>query len=190
MVSYVDRAIVMRSYPLGENDRIYVLYTEKHGKLSAIAKSIRKTRAHNAPNLLLFNLVQVELALGKNFDIVRSARTLHDLRAAIITDYSKFVAAGAILQLTNVFNSETRVRNQHQFDLLVAALEYFNNPVPAIRIFEIYAEHLLTLNGFELKTDDDVVTTLENILERPVDFVKQLYTLERFSRLSPSEAVK
>jgi DNA repair protein RecO (recombination protein O) len=177
MVAYVDRAIVLRSYPLGDFDRIFVLYTEKHGKVSAIAKGVRRTRSHQAANLRLFNLVQVELAVGKNFEIVRNARTLKNISTPMIADYSKFVAAGAILQLVNLFNSETRVRDQHQFDLLLAALDYFAHSAEAVRIFEIYAHHLLTLHGYEVNSSADMVSTLENVLERPVDFVKLVYGL-------------
>jgi DNA repair protein RecO (recombination protein O) len=38
-----DSAVVLRTYRLGEADRIVVLLTEHHGKVRAVAKGVRKT---------------------------------------------------------------------------------------------------------------------------------------------------
>ncbi|MEY3925960.1 MAG: repair protein RecO, partial [Actinomycetota bacterium] len=43
MTNYRDNAIVLRTYKLGEADRIIVLLTEHHGKVRAVAKGVRKT---------------------------------------------------------------------------------------------------------------------------------------------------
>ena len=40
---YRDTAVVLRTYKLGEADRIVVLLTEHHGKVRAVAKGVRKT---------------------------------------------------------------------------------------------------------------------------------------------------
>ena len=42
---YRDAAVVLRTYRLGESDRIVVFLTENHGKVRAVAKGIRKTRS-------------------------------------------------------------------------------------------------------------------------------------------------
>ena len=44
MTLYRDKGIVLRSYKLGESDRIVVVMTENHGKVRAVAKGIRKTK--------------------------------------------------------------------------------------------------------------------------------------------------
>ena len=45
MTQYLERAVVLRTYKLGEADRIVVLMTERHGKVRAVAKGIRKTKS-------------------------------------------------------------------------------------------------------------------------------------------------
>ena len=40
---YRDTGVVLRTYKLGEADRIVVLLTEQHGKVRAVAKGVRKT---------------------------------------------------------------------------------------------------------------------------------------------------
>ena len=45
MTQYLERAVVLRTYKLGEADRIVVLMTQSHGKVRAVAKGIRKTKS-------------------------------------------------------------------------------------------------------------------------------------------------
>ena len=45
MALYRDHGIVLRTYKLGEADRIVVLITEGHGKVRAVAKGVRKTKS-------------------------------------------------------------------------------------------------------------------------------------------------
>ena len=40
---YRDTGVVLRTYKLGEADRIVVILTEHHGKVRAVAKGVRKT---------------------------------------------------------------------------------------------------------------------------------------------------
>ena len=42
---YRDVGVVLRTYKLGESDRIVVLLTEDHGKVRAVAKGVRKTHS-------------------------------------------------------------------------------------------------------------------------------------------------
>ena len=41
--SYRDDAVVLRTYKLGEADRIVVLLTRDHGQVRAVAKGVRRT---------------------------------------------------------------------------------------------------------------------------------------------------
>ena len=43
MSLYREHGIVLRTYKLGEADRIVVLMTQSHGKVRAVAKGVRKT---------------------------------------------------------------------------------------------------------------------------------------------------
>ncbi|MDR2538531.1 MAG: DNA repair protein RecO [Bifidobacteriaceae bacterium] len=172
MVSYIDQAIVLRNYNFSDYDRIVWLYSEKHGKIHAIAKSARKIESHLAAKLLLFDRVQLELAVGKNLDTIRSARTLENLSQNLVGDYWKFSAAAAILQLTNLFNPDPKVRDTQQFQLLITALRYFSSTMPGSKILDIYARHLLKVHGFGVDSSYDLIAVLEETLERRLDFVR------------------
>ena len=45
MSLYRDHGVVLRTYKLGEADRIVVLMTAEHGKVRAVAKGVRKTKS-------------------------------------------------------------------------------------------------------------------------------------------------
>ena len=44
-----DRGVVLRTYRIGEADRIVVFLTEHHGKVRAVAKGVRRTQVGSAP---------------------------------------------------------------------------------------------------------------------------------------------
>lgn len=71
--SYSIEAIVLKRTDFGEADRIMTLFTASKGKLHAIAKGIRRPISKKAGHLDLLNRSQLQLALGRNLDIVTQA---------------------------------------------------------------------------------------------------------------------
>ena len=65
MTLYRDKGIVLRSYKLGESDRIVVVMTENHGKVRAVAKGIRKTKSKIGARLEPMSHVDIQLYRGK-----------------------------------------------------------------------------------------------------------------------------
>lgn len=65
MNQYRDRAVVLRTYRLGEADRIVVLLTREHGKVRAVAKGVRKTTSRIGARLEPMNHVEVQLHRGR-----------------------------------------------------------------------------------------------------------------------------
>ena len=84
MTNYRDHAIVLRTYKLGEADRIIVLLTEHHGKVRAVAKGVRKTTSKIGARLEPLNHVDVLLHRGRDLDTVSQVDLLSahiDLRS-------------------------------------------------------------------------------------------------------------
>ncbi len=71
---YKTEGIVLRRTNLGEADRIITFLTPDHGKLKAVAKGVRRIKSRMAGHLELFGRVNLQLATGKNLDIITSAR--------------------------------------------------------------------------------------------------------------------
>ncbi len=62
---YTTKCIVLDSYPNGEHDRVYKLFTREFGLIMAHAKSIRKLESKLRAHVLPRSLSLVTLVLGK-----------------------------------------------------------------------------------------------------------------------------
>jgi DNA repair protein RecO (recombination protein O) len=71
--SYSTRAIVLKRTSLGEADRILTLLTPARGKIQAVAKGIRRPISKLAGHLELLCHSQLQMALGRDLDIVTQA---------------------------------------------------------------------------------------------------------------------
>ena len=67
---YRDEAVVLRTYKLGEADRLLVLLTRQHGQVRAVAKGVARTNSRFGGRLQPFNLVDLQLHKGRNLDTV------------------------------------------------------------------------------------------------------------------------
>lgn len=76
---YHDTGVVLRTYRLGESDRIVVLLTEQHGKVRAVAKGVRKTRSKFGSRLEPMSHVELLLYRGRDLDIVNQAGSVEPL---------------------------------------------------------------------------------------------------------------
>ncbi len=66
-----DKGVVLRTYRLGEADRIVVFLTERHGKVRAVAKGVRKTTSKFGARLEPLTHVDLLLWQGRSdLDIV------------------------------------------------------------------------------------------------------------------------
>jgi len=73
---YRDTGVVLRTYKLGEADRIVVLMTAGHGKVRAVAKGVRKTKSRFGGRLEPTSHVSLLLYEGRELDIVSQVDTI------------------------------------------------------------------------------------------------------------------
>lgn len=108
MPSYQTTGVVIGRTNFGEADRIVRLLTPDHGKLSVVARGVRKLKSRTAGHLELFGEVELVLAQGRgNLDVVTSAR-LNWYPHQLTTDYNA-------LSLAYVFASAVdRIAQEHQ----------------------------------------------------------------------------
>ena len=80
MPTYQAAAIVLRRLDYGDADRILTLLTREYGKLAAIAKGARRSKARNGSSLDLFGRSRMMLAKGRNLDVVAQVERRGDVR--------------------------------------------------------------------------------------------------------------
>ena len=94
---YRDHGIVLRTYKLGEADRIVVFLTKEHGKVRAVAKGIRKTRSKFGGRLEPLSYVDIQFHRGRDLDIVSQVETI-DSTLAVFGDLDCMTQAISILE--------------------------------------------------------------------------------------------
>ena len=76
---YRDVGVVLRTYRLGEADKIVVLMTAEHGKVRAVAKGVRKTRSKFGARLEPMSHVRLMLYRGRDLDVINQADSVEPL---------------------------------------------------------------------------------------------------------------
>ncbi|MEA3249164.1 MAG: DNA repair protein RecO [Patescibacteria group bacterium] len=83
MPTYRDKGIVLRARPLREDDRHYIVFTEGHGKVSLLAKGMRKIRSKMSPHMAAFGVVDLMVARGKRMDRLAGASLMNASRGVM-----------------------------------------------------------------------------------------------------------
>ena len=111
MTLYRDRGVVLRTYKLGEADRIIVLLTERHGKVRAVAKGVRKTKSRFGSRLEPHSHVSLLMYEGRELDIVNQAEYIEH-HPRLREDLSRLAKATALLEAVDQLAQEREPSSQ------------------------------------------------------------------------------
>ena len=117
---YRDTGVVLRTYRLGEADRIIVLFTERHGKVRAVAKGVRKTKSKFGSRLEPTSHIALQLYKGRELDIVTQAESIDHFRT-IRDDLDRIAGASAMLEAVDQL-AQDREPNPRLYQMLLGAL--------------------------------------------------------------------
>jgi DNA repair protein RecO (recombination protein O) len=144
--TYQAQAIVLGHIDFGEADRILKIFTLEKGKISAIAKGVRKISSRKSGHLEPFTQVHLFLAKGRDLDIITQAeaqKPRFDLRA----DLCRMSLASYVVELLDRFTYDEG-SNPGLYRLIsqtLDRLESLENFETAVRYYEI---RLLDLLGY------------------------------------------
>ncbi len=151
---YRDQGIVLRTWRLGEADRIVNLLTERHGKVRAVVKGVRKTKSRFGARLEPLSHVSLLFYEGRELDIVTQAEVV-ELFRPVREDLGRLAKASALLEATDQLAQE-RHANPRLFVMLLGALRALSahdSPV----LVPAYFLKLLSLEGFHPLLDECAV---------------------------------
>jgi len=98
MSLYRDEAVVLRTWKLGEADRIISLHTRDHGKVRGVAKGVRRTRSKFGARLEPTSHIMVQLYEGRSdLHTITQAETIHRFES-LRTDADRFARAESMLE--------------------------------------------------------------------------------------------
>lgn len=149
MALYRDEAVVIRTQKLGEADRIITLFTREHGRVRAVAKGVRRTKSKFGARLEPGSLVDIQLYVGKTFDVVTQVESLENFGDSLAADYRNWTIASTILEAAERFTSNEGEPALQQFLLLVGALKAlaYESHEPSL-VLDAYLLRSLSIAGY------------------------------------------
>ena len=148
---YRDEAVVLRTYKLGEADRLLVLLTRQHGQVRAVAKGVARTNSRFGGRLQPFNLVDLQLHKGRNLDTVTQVQTLEAYAGPIMGNYSAYTCAATMAETAQRLTEEVNAYEgaNSQYLLLVGALNALARARhPSGLVLDSYLLRSLSLAGW------------------------------------------
>jgi DNA repair protein RecO (recombination protein O) len=144
---YRVSAIVLKRREMGEADRLLTVLTRDRGKLTLLAKGVRKPASRKAGHIEPFTYVEFLVAKGKSLDLVTQAETIEAHRN-LREDLWRSSWAYYVVELADAFVHD---EDPHEllFDLVLATLNRLDReeePAMAVRYCEL---HLLSLVGYQ-----------------------------------------
>ncbi len=124
-MTHLVRGIILKKQDYRESDRLFVIYTDELGKISAVAKGVRKIKSKMAGHLELFSVINLMVAPGKNnYQIAGADREENFLN--IKSDLGKTVLGSFCLEVVDIF-TKTDHPDIKIYELLLEILKVFDN---------------------------------------------------------------
>lgn len=148
MANYKAQAINLKSYNLGEADKIMVMYSRQHGLLRCVAKGVKKPTSSLGARMQLLVANNLLLAEGKNMDIVCQAEVIEGFSSSK-NDITKLIYSFYCAEIVNHFGLENDMNCENIYDIIFEVLKN-------ISIFSSIEEILWTVIRFKLKLMEQV----------------------------------
>lgn len=141
MSLYRDVGIVLRTYKLGEADRIVVVMTRGLGKVRAVAKGVRRTGSKFGSRLEPGSYIQVQLYEGRGeLDIVTQTETVEPFRRTR-EDLTRLSRSSSLLEAVDQLAQE-REPSARLFDMLLGGLRTVDSRNPPMIAAAFYLKLL------------------------------------------------
>ncbi|MBR3252883.1 DNA repair protein RecO [Candidatus Saccharibacteria bacterium] len=146
-------AYVLRRTNYGEADRILNLITPE-GKVSAIAKGVRKPLSKLAGSVELLTLFEANLHFGKSDLAILTGARMQRYYANIVKDYTRMTMASVFLKEIN--RAAEHVENPELFEILDKCLFGLDSGYPGDLVYAWFFLNLKRAMGEQLNLYMDV----------------------------------
>lgn len=146
---YHDEGIILRTYKLGESDKILRVLTREHGKRSAVAKGVRKTSSRFGARLEPVTHAMLHMHRGRTMDLIKQAEIITSFQE-LRDDLDLFVEASSLAELVDTLAAEDEP-DPGLFDLMLLGLSLLKEE-PAMAGFTraFFEFKVMAQAGFEL----------------------------------------
>lgn len=170
---FATEGVILARKNFGEADRLLTIYTKDHGKISAIAKGVRRPRSKKAGHLELGNWCKVFVAKGKNIDLLTEVEVK---RAFGIAEFGEKKANKIyhLLEIVDILTPHNQ-KNLRVFSLLVSFLKKVAGGEDFNLVSSAFKTKLLSALGFfsSHNLKDSKAKNILSILENEDFFLAQ-----------------
>lgn len=152
MKKYNLQAIVIKSIKYKDADKIFTLFSKELGKISAIARGVRKISSRRAGNLDTLNLVSIAIRNNDNgFNDIEEVKTLESF-IDLKKDLAKSVKSYYIVEMIHK-SIEEGEQNEKLFDLLVNSLKMMQKTSDPMFVVCYFEMNLMSDLGYKMTLD-------------------------------------
>lgn len=168
--TYTAEVICLKSIDYGEADRILHLYSPERGRISAIAKGVKKPKSKLAGACELLNISQVQLSSGKNLHVLCQYQPVQTFMG-IRSDLLKLAFAMLFVELVNRVAADFDMDSHQNYALLKEALHQLDQAGEAdiVPIATHFQMQILETSGYHPALNQCVFSA------QPIDFTERYY---------------
>jgi len=167
--SYVDEAIVLARRNFSEADRILSVFSKGHGRLSLLAKGVRRPSSRKRGHIEVFNRIKFQAVKGRGLDMMTEAEII-DSFEMVRKDLKKVALAYYFMEVIGRTIHEEE-KNIELYGLLQDYLEKLKEDKKLLSLRKNFVYQALTILGFWPKGKDlpDPDSKLEEVTERQLN---------------------
>lgn len=143
---YRTEGVILNKRNFSEADRLLTIYTRDSGKISALAKGVRRPRSKKSGHLEIGNWCKLFVAKGKNLDIITEVELKKAFGIANFKE-EKAVRIYHLLELVDLLTAPHQ-KNKSVFILLVQFLKKIVDQENFNLLSTVFKIKLLSLLGF------------------------------------------
>ncbi|MFC1649121.1 DNA repair protein RecO [Patescibacteria group bacterium] len=168
---YSSIGIVIKRRNFSEADRIIVLYTKDYGKITLLAKGVRKPKSRKRGHVEMFTLINFSASRTKSLDLITEVETVE------VFDYEKDIKRVSVAYfIVETIDKLTREgeNNEELYSHIIKNMKILRN-VSGLKEFRLeFVRNTLIILGYwpEEKPMSDPDSTLEEVVEKRMNSVR------------------
>lgn len=170
--TYSSEGIILSRKNYSEADRILDVLSKHFGKVTLLAKGIRKIKSKKRGHLEIFSQIKFSAVKGHGMDIMTETETINDY-SGVRVNLNKISLAYYFCEVVNKITHEDG-HSSSVFDLLSTALEQLEQETELKKLRLKFIYDLLTNMGYwpigKKLVDADIV--LDDVLERKLNSIR------------------
>lgn len=170
--NFSDEGIILKRNDFSEADRILVIFSKNHGKVSVLAKGVRKLTSRKRGHIESFSHIRYSATLGSGMSVITETETINNFEA-IRQDLKRIAVAYFFLETVNKITNDQE-SHPHVFDLLLDYLLELETSSKLKALRTEFTRKILVELGFwdaqkQMINSDQV---LENVIERKLSSIR------------------